>query len=154
MATAIVKAQPQAASEKTALLTDAGQQPKIKSYWQAAWSPEMRKKNFVSLFYREGAIRSGPSINMLDGLRACAYLWVLVLHFSQRTKVSLGVPDAQQGVTVFFVLSGYLIAMVVMSALRKQPSFWKCYAKFLAGRFFRIWPAYIVSIVCLQVFYS
>jgi peptidoglycan/LPS O-acetylase OafA/YrhL len=110
--------------------------------------------NLKEIFYRGNAPRSGPSILILDGIRACAYLWVLVLHFAQRTKTSLGIPDAQQGVTAFFVLSGYLIAMIVNSYLRKSGQFWPTYCKFLAGRFFRIWPAYIVSIILLQMYYS
>ena len=110
--------------------------------------------NLQEIFYRGNAPRSGPSILILDGIRACAYLWVLVLHFAQRTKTSLGVPDAQQGVTAFFVLSGYLIAMIVNSYLRKSGEFWPTYCKFLAGRFFRIWPAYMVSIFVLQMYYS
>ena len=146
-----------ATTEKTGLLAKQvvaapAKEKKTKSYWEAFTD---FKGNSDQLFYRSGAIRSGPSLLMLDGLRALAFLWVLVLHFSQRTKVSLGVPDAQQGVTVFFVLSGYLIAMVVASALRRSNNaFIPTYFKFLAGRFFRIWPAYIVSIICLQMYYS
>jgi peptidoglycan/LPS O-acetylase OafA/YrhL len=72
-----------------------------------------------------------------------------------RTNMPLPAPDAQQGVVIFFVLSGYLIAMIVGGYLRKPgATFWPVFGKFMAGRFFRIWPAYMVSILIIQIYYS
>jgi peptidoglycan/LPS O-acetylase OafA/YrhL len=49
----------------------------------------------------------------IDGLRAVAVLAVLLFH------VELGVPGGYCGVDVFFVISGYLIAHIVLSELEQ-----------------------------------
>ena len=79
----------------------------------------------------------------LDGLRAVAVLLVLVWHY-------IGVPDGPAslpwkilhvgrfGVDLFFVLSGYLIADILLRN-RDAPDF---FSSFYGRRALRIWPIY------------
>jgi peptidoglycan/LPS O-acetylase OafA/YrhL len=89
----------------------------------------------------------------LDTLRGMAALAVFVAHFVQQfQQVStmgwaglafelLGVI----GVSVFFVLSGFLIHLGVLKERERQGSVdWRQYAK---RRFFRIYPAYLFALV-------
>ena len=75
----------------------------------------------------------------IDGLRGIAVLAVLLFH--------AGVPFFNGGfigVDVFFVISGYLITGIVISA-HKSGSF--SFSSFMARRFFRLYPALIVSVL-------
>lgn len=89
-------------------------------------------------------------IKELDGLRAIAALLVIAWHY-------IGIPDGQHywlwklfylghfGVDLFFVLSGYLIATILLQN-RESPSF---FSSFYGRRAFRIWPVYyLMLLVC------
>jgi peptidoglycan/LPS O-acetylase OafA/YrhL len=91
-------------------------------------------------------------IKSLDGIRAIAALLVLVFHFSQYAiftsdwgkwiqKIGyLG----QTGVSLFFVLSGFLITRILFDQI-DQPHYWK---NFLIRRALRIFPLYYLYLIC------
>jgi len=72
------------------------------------------------------AVGSTGRVSVLDGWRGVAILCVLVSH-------TLYAPPGQHGVTIFFVLSGFLIT----SKLLEGPIDLK---KFFIRRFFRLMP--------------
>ena len=65
------------------------------------------------------------------------------------------IEQGQCGVTMFFVLSGFLISHI-FQAIRKKGdrSLLECWKIFLYRRFWRIWPALIVSVFLVQGFAS
>lgn len=86
---------------------------------------------------------SSPKIAGLDGLRGIAILGVVGYHLAPQA-----VPGGFLGVNLFFVLSGYLIAvssrrMQVRSGFRVGKFYWK--------RIIRIYPALILA-VCATLF--
>jgi peptidoglycan/LPS O-acetylase OafA/YrhL len=101
--------------------------------------------------------RSARDIPTLDGVRALAVLWVCVFHiflgFGER-KQDGGPADlpalldarpvmaGDMGVDLFFILSGFLIAEMIMSAKLAAFNAWT----FLYRRFLRIAPAYALAI--------
>ncbi|MFG0246273.1 MAG: acyltransferase family protein [Phycisphaerales bacterium JB052] len=68
----------------------------------------------------------------IDGLRAVAVLAVLFFH------AELGFPGGFVGVDIFFVISGYLITRLIVSALERGTF---TYTDFWTRRLKRIWPA-------------
>jgi peptidoglycan/LPS O-acetylase OafA/YrhL len=90
-------------------------------------------------------------IKSLDGIRAIAALLVLIFHFSQYAiftsdwgkwiqKIGyLG----QTGVSLFFVLSGFLITRILFDQIHK-PHYWK---NFLIRRALRIFPLYYLYLI-------
>lgn len=109
----------------------------------------------------------------VDGLRALSFLWVFVSHLlllpDRYFKTCLTIPDTiesiasggYQGVTCFFVLSGFLVAYILSSAVDKNNVLTKnkyggltleIFLAFLQKRFFRIAPSFYFS-VFLTAFY-
>jgi peptidoglycan/LPS O-acetylase OafA/YrhL len=91
----------------------------------------------------------------LDGLRGIAIAMVLLLHY-----VSLQIPDGSPlnwlkvatsrmhyGVDLFFVLSGFLIASILLEN-REAPHYFRA---FYARRFCRILPLYLVVVVAYHL---
>jgi peptidoglycan/LPS O-acetylase OafA/YrhL len=92
----------------------------------------------------------------LDGLRGLAILLVIVFHFSLMHAGFRGddpgflLQVAQlgwAGVDLFFVLSGFLITGILVSARSRAHYF----RNFLGRRFLRIWPLYYLSLALLLV---
>lgn len=92
------------------------------------------------------AVRSGY-IEELDGVRGIAALMVIVFHFFQTNPMSsgwlarglqAGTLLGQSGVTLFFVLSGFLITRILLAA-KGPPGFFR---NFYARRMLRIFPLY------------
>lgn len=91
-------------------------------------------------------------IKSLDGIRAIAALLVLIFHFSQYVIFSsdwgkliqkvgyLG----QTGVSLFFVLSGFLITRILFDQIQ-SPHYWK---NFIIRRSLRIFPLYFLYLTC------
>jgi peptidoglycan/LPS O-acetylase OafA/YrhL len=80
----------------------------------------------------------------IDGLRAVAVLIVIAFH-----AFPSWVPGGFIGVDVFFVISGYLITLLIMHGLeQKNFSYWVFYA----SRVRRLYPSLIVVLVACQVF--
>ncbi|PIF52352.1 peptidoglycan/LPS O-acetylase OafA/YrhL [Pseudomonas sp. 29] len=101
-------------------------------------------------------------IKGLDGLRAIAVLLVTFFHYSNffpelKNATLLSVPwgvfsVGWVGVDIFFVLSGYLIAKML---LRNPISSPKTYAAYIAKRAKRLLPAYLAcSIICISTLYA
>ena len=91
------------------------------------------------------ARRSTPAYRpFLDGLRAVAVLGVLVYHLNREW-----LPGGFLGVDIFFVLSGYLITMLLLNEHRETgrislPTFW-------ARRIRRLLPALLVLLVVMVI---
>jgi len=91
----------------------------------------------------------------LDALRGLAALAVVVVHQGQifrqnpieqalRFVTDLG----KHGVAIFFILSGYLLARNLNSSAQTFDN----YRKFMTRRFFRIYPAYLLTLIYLTLF--
>jgi peptidoglycan/LPS O-acetylase OafA/YrhL len=95
-------------------------------------------------------------IPSLDGLRAISILFVIVGHASAtlpRVNGTAGtlvqglislIGNGEMGVTVFFVLSGFLITTLLLKELRKTGGL--SIKNFYIRRAFRIWPAFYLMI--------
>jgi len=79
----------------------------------------------------------------INGLRAWAVMAVLLFHFSL-----IGLPGGFVGVDIFFVISGYLMTLIVVSKLKKG-SF--SLIDFYMARVRRILPALLVVITALLI---
>ncbi len=89
-------------------------------------------------------------IIQLDGIRFIAVGLVLLAHLTDTT-----LPIGELGVTMFFVLSGFLITRILMLSrdkLKDQPDGFKKYIrKFLIRRTIRIFPVYYLCILILYI---
>jgi len=100
------------------------------------------------------------NIATLDGMRGIAVLWVILFHFHvlrpddpwvkacKSTPLEAWVGNGYLGVDLFFVISGFLLALpwfVHAHAGRGAPSMRAFYAR----RFWRIAPAYYVQLALL-----
>src|SRR6266700_7753045 len=113
----------------------------------------------TNLPYREG---KRNSIAVLDGVRAIAILMVIVFHINRITGDSLWNQMANplassistaggMGVTLFFVLSGFLLFMPFAKALLYKTN-WPLVRVFYMRRVLRILPAYYVSLFLIILF--
>jgi peptidoglycan/LPS O-acetylase OafA/YrhL len=107
----------------------------------------------------EVAPTSGPRLSGVEGLRAAAAMSVMLGHFNLHLVPREMVPPALQhalnvagqGLTLFFVLSGFLLfGPFIGSAARGTPF---DVSKYFLNRFLRIYPAYftIFAIVALAL---
>jgi peptidoglycan/LPS O-acetylase OafA/YrhL len=78
----------------------------------------------------------------LDGLRGVAILLVIADHTGYLREPSGGI-----GVTVFFVLSGFLITRMIVEA--RDEGTWSI-AEFAANRFVRLFPALLVMVTVVS----
>jgi len=105
------------------------------------------------------------TIAVLDGVRAIAILCVLVFHIDIITK-SLKIWDASigpiasavamagwSGVTLFFVLSGFLLFMPYAKAILFDDE-WPRMGRFYLRRMLRIFPGYYVSLFLLIILFD
>jgi len=100
----------------------------------------------------------GGRIPSLDGLRALSILLVLIGHarttvphlpFSVRRWATAIPGNASQGVSIFFVISGFLITHLLLREQQKTGRI--SLPLFYVRRFFRIMPAYYTFLICLIV---
>lgn len=88
----------------------------------------------------------------LDGVRAIAVLLVLAQHWIAN-KFKIGAPLGFVGVTMFFVLSGYLISRILFAARERKETRGVTIATslkiFYARRFLRIFPIYYLTVAAL-----
>lgn len=89
-------------------------------------------------------------IPALDGVRAIAILLVLVFHwFPEGVGINI-LPNGPIGVTLFFVLSGYLISNILMEQQTKA-QFFRSFKNFVIRRALRIFPIYFLVLAGLLV---
>ena len=80
-------------------------------------------------------------VNALDGVRALAIAAVVVYHAN-----ALWLPAGFLGVTVFFVLSGYLATCGLLRTAAREQAF--DYKLYLCKRLHRLWPAMLEVVAC------
>ena len=94
----------------------------------------------------------------LNGLRAIAALSVVIAHVSQEGIADFGLPRlfdlpmAGYGVTLFFVISGFLITYLLISEIKKTDTV--SVSKFYIRRILRIWPIYYLFILISVIVFS
>lgn len=91
-------------------------------------------------------------IPAFDGLRGIAILAVLLYHCLPRlrgTFLEAFIVWGWSGVSLFFVLSGFLITGIILDS-GGSPRF---YANFFARRFLRIWPVYYLLLFLFYFFF-
>jgi len=101
-----------------------------------ARSIQRREAQTRSARLRQAFLPVGPRyLPALDGVRALAVLLVISWHLPGG---SMGAVHGNNGVTLFFVLSGYLITTLALSEETRNGRF--SYPRFLVRRIFRILP--------------
>lgn len=112
----------------------------------------MNHKVYAETFAREEMIGEGTPgsrVAALDALRQIAAFIVLIHHFLLIFEINapswtqLGVLDAKAAVSLFFVLSGYVLAL----SLSKEDVSIRSYIKFGVRRIFRIYPLHFASML-------
>src|SRR5690242_17598417 len=122
-----------------------------------------RITNWISALLGDGKQDSKNSIAVLDGVRAIAILMVIIFHVNRITGDNLWSQQSNPlassvstsggtGVTLFFVLSGFLLFMPYAKALLFKTS-WPLARVFYLRRVLRIIPAYYVSLFLIIVFF-
>ena len=84
--------------------------------------------------------------NDIQGLRGVAILAVVLFHFFPHL-----LPNGFLGVDLFFVISGYLITIIIIKDLNKNNfSFFNFYLK----RFKRIYPSILLLLLIFSIIFS
>src|SRR5690554_5743831 len=85
-----------------------------------------------------------PHLPTLTSVRFFAALYVLVVHFGMHmfegTPLEGFATLGSTGVSMFFVLSGFILTYTYAGRSSKPGRFWW-------ARFARIWPVYVLSLV-------
>jgi peptidoglycan/LPS O-acetylase OafA/YrhL len=89
-------------------------------------------------------------IPALDGIRALAILLVLLFHWFPVDHWVNVLPNGPIGVTLFFVLSGYLISNILMGQ-QAAGTFLHSFKNFVIRRALRIFPIYFLVLLGLLV---
>lgn len=94
-----------------------------------------------------------PRIANLTGLRAFAALWVVLYHVSISNSTMHGrlgrvIGHGAFGVDVFFVLSGFVLALVYADKLPHRWQ-WSWYRKFLGRRFAKVYPFHLITLIAM-----
>lgn len=89
-------------------------------------------------------------IPALDGIRALAILLVLLFHWFPVDHWVNVLPNGPIGVTLFFVLSGYLISNILMGQ-QAAGTFLPSFKNFVIRRALRIFPIYFLVLLGLLV---
>jgi peptidoglycan/LPS O-acetylase OafA/YrhL len=89
-------------------------------------------------------------IPALDGVRAMAILLVLVYHWFPEGQGFNVMPNGPIGVTLFFVLSGYLISNILMEQ-QSFGTFARSFKNFVVRRALRIFPIYFLLLSLLLI---
>ncbi len=92
------------------------------------------------------------NIPALDGLRGLAIALVLIFHWFPNTHWINTLPNGPIGVTLFFVLSGFLITQILLYK-KDQFSFGENIKNFLARRALRIFPIYYAVLFTIALLF-
>ena len=98
-----------------------------------------------------------PKQHAFELCRATAVMMVVFAHYFSASKdlpvevKSLFSAFTYLGVPLFFIISGYLLAASLMSLLRSGSTVSRAVTTFFLKRIYRIYPAYLVSLVVLSV---
>ena len=115
----------------------------------------------------EGKTPKG-NIDALDGVRAIACLSVVMLHINLITTRDIPLWDPQSipsllsalafagdtGVTLFFILSGFLLFLPYAKSLLFDDAAWPSTRRFYLRRALRILPAYYISLLLMVIFFN
>jgi peptidoglycan/LPS O-acetylase OafA/YrhL len=96
---------------------------------------------------------------VIDGVRAIAILWVILLHMvffqfdifpAQALKLftqpaTAWIFNGNQGVDLFFVISGFLMGSILFTEIKKSGSI--IFSRFYVRRFLRLIPVYMAAMV-------
>ncbi|WP_128545363.1 acyltransferase family protein [Larkinella soli] len=92
----------------------------------------------------------------LDALRAFAVSFVLIFHWFPQTSLLNILPNGSIGVTLFFVLSGFLITQILIKnrneVLLGHSSLSEVYKNFIIRRALRIFPIYYLFLLFIYFF--
>jgi peptidoglycan/LPS O-acetylase OafA/YrhL len=97
--------------------------------------------NFPGALYLSASLAYMPR---LDGLRALAVIGVLIEHFAPPSSALRALSPGGAGVTLFFVLSGYLITRILMNY--RNAEIGAAAAHFYWRRFLRLSPPFYLAI--------
>ena len=122
-----------------------------------------RVADWISALLGDGKQGGKNSIAVLDGVRAVAIIMVIIFHVNRVTGDNLWNQQSNPlassistaggtGVTLFFVLSGFLLFMPYAKALLFKTS-WPLARVFYLRRILRIIPAYYVSLFLIIAFF-
>lgn len=92
-----------------------------------------------------------PYMPRLDGLRAIAVFGVLIEHFCPDARI-VGLSPGGAGVTLFFVLSGYLITRILLNYQIRGIKIRRAAMHFYTRRLLRLSPPYYVAIATGALF--
>jgi peptidoglycan/LPS O-acetylase OafA/YrhL len=130
------------------------EEPKKKESFCSIFCACKCKDNFKSIYTRRES-----ALYPLDGLRACAMLWVFIFHLAifwnpyfekcmgQANPIMRFISSGDAGVDIFFTLSGFLIAYILLKECAKYDGNID-YFNFIRCRFWRIWPAMALVGLC------
>lgn len=121
------------------------------------WQAYSLRRNLKSMFVRPGA-----NYAVIDGLRAFSILWTVIFHvftvfvlahpdypnyyaFFEAFPAWAWVWNAEKGIDIFFVLSGFLIAGILLKEISRDGSINKTH--FYVRRFIRLTPVYYLSLL-------
>ena len=93
----------------------------------------------------------------LTGIRALAAFWVLLYHLHPALRLFFGpvpfitpvIETGYQGVDLFFVLSGFIIAHHYADGFKKLS--WKTYRDYMVARIARIYPLHVFTLLMVLV---
>ncbi len=121
--------------------------------------------NSVEKLDRPAAIRPSNTIRVLDGLRAIATLSVIAFHIGvlldnnhfwdvfRYPVISAVATFGGSGVTLFFVLSGFLLFLPYAKSLLFQDK-WPSARQFYLKRALRIIPGYYAALLLIVLFFQ
>lgn len=132
----------------------------MQSLWQ-------RFLSWLTIVFEGEQRPSRRNIDVLDGVRAIACLCVITVHITLITTRDVPLWSAKKmpalisavahagdsGVTLFFVLSGFLLFLPYAKALLFAKDDWPSTRRFYLRRALRILPAYYLSLVLIVFIY-